>query len=142
MITKKKLLVIIIGLALMAGCATTPKEKPFEVKVWGGLQVSIAAYDAAMKSLKELYATGAISTAAAQKAWDAGEAFYLAQKAGITALRTYTEVKTAGNQQALNLAIAQAGARLAGFTALVTPFIAKHLVDDLNDAQTKLKEVK
>jgi len=126
----------------MMACATTPKEKPFEVKVWGVLQVSIASYDAAMKSLKELYATGFISTKDAQKAWDAGEGFYLAQKGAIGALRIYTEVKTADNQQALNVAIASAGARLAGFTALVTPFIAQYLVDDLKDAQTKLKEVK
>ena len=122
--------------------ATTQQTvpEPTEVKVWKALKISVSAYDASMLALKDLYASGTIPKETAQKAWDVGEAFYLAQKGAITALRTYKETKTAQSQEALNAAIAKAGGELTKFTALVAPFLAKHYIDDLQAAEAGLKK--
>jgi hypothetical protein len=138
----RSLIVLVAVMVLaMAACATTPTqtEEPTEVKVWKALKVSVSAYDAAMLSLKDLYASGAIPKESAQKAWDVGEAFYLAQKGAIAALRTYKEAKTAQSQEALNAAIIKAGGELTKFIGLVTPFLAKHYIDDLKTAEAGMK---
>lgn len=139
-------LMLLMVMFLMSSCATigqqAPKEQPIEVKVWAGLKISIAAYDASMKSLAQLYAERVIPVAVAQKVWDAGEIYYTAQKGAILALRTYVEVKNAPNQDALYVAIGQAAIRLAKFTPLVAPYLSKSIVDDLNKAQSELKLIK
>lgn len=114
--------------------------EPTEVKVWKALKISVSAYDASMLALKDLYASGTIPKDTAQKAWDVGEAFYLAQKGAITALRTYKEVKTAQSEGALNMAIVKAGDELTKFIALVAPFLAKHYINDLQAAEAGLKK--
>jgi hypothetical protein len=137
------LFLVVLGFMACASTQTGPtSDKPFEVKAWSALNFSIASYDAAMLSLKELYSQGMIPKETAQKAWDAGEAFYLAQKGTITALRSYIEIKNATNKESTNKAIGQAALRLADFTKLVTPLIATYLIKDLEKAEVALKSAK
>lgn len=132
------------GMTALNGCAANQAqqqavEEPTEVKIYKALDISATAYDTAMRSLNDLYVNGVISKEAARKAWDGGEAFYLAQKGAIQALRVYVQGKSAASEQELNAAIGKAGEALAQFTSMVTPFLTRQLVTDLESAQGKLK---
>jgi hypothetical protein len=124
------------------GCAATQRvpADPFFENGYKALTISVNSYDAAMKSLRDLYNEGTIPKDTAQKAWDAGEKFFYGQKLAFTALRTYKQASGAQTKvEAIN-AMNMAAVDLAGFLKVITPWITASLTKEVQGGVDALKK--
>jgi len=118
---KLYVILVVLLLALAAGCATAN----FKRDAYRTLGAAGATYDAAMKSLADLYDKGVIGNAEKTKAIEYGGYFWAAYHTAADAMVVYMETENAADEARVTKAMAMLSQALSRFMDVVQPMLAK-----------------
>lgn len=122
MMKRKSLaMVILVGFLMLqvSACATFNKD------AYRTLSVSTESYDAAMKSLGDLYKKGMISEETKDKAVELGRYYQAALKSAVEAMNAYSQVETDANRDKATAALIEYSKALGKVMEYITNAIQK-----------------